>query len=426
MRESDQSVGHFRWVICALLFFATTINYIDRAVLAVLESELRTTIGWTATQYGCINFAFMIAYAFGSLGAGWMMDKLGTRLGYTIALIVWSLVAASHALAHNVWQFAIARFALGLGESGNFPASIKTVAEWFPKRERALATGIFNAGSNVGAIAAPAIVPLVALKFGWQAAFIATGLAGLVWVAFWWPIYRSPKEHPRLSPRELAYIESDPSTPVVKLPWRRLLPYRQTWAFAIGKFITDPVWWFYLFWFSPFMRDRFGVDIKTIGVPMITVYAMATFGSVAGGWLSSWLLQRGWTVNAARKTAMLIFALCVVPVAMAPLIETQWIAVLLVGSAAAAHQAFSANLYTLASDMFPKPAVGSVVGIGTFAGALLGAVEQIGAGYLKDLTGNYVAMFAVAGSAYLIALLIIHLLAPRLEPVNLAASVGNT
>ena len=225
---------------------------------------------------------------------------------------------------------------------------------------------------------APAVVPLIALRFGWQAAFIATGLAGLVWVLFWWPIYRRPQEHPRLSADELAYIESDPVTPVAKIPWRQLLPYRQTWAFAIGKFLTDPVWWFYLFWFAPFMKDRFEVDIKSIGTPMVTVYVLATVGSVAGGWLSSSLIRRGWSVNAARKTAMLIFALCVVPVAMAPLVETQWIAVALVGMAAAAHQAFSANLFTLASDMFPKPAVGSVVGIGTFAGALLGAVEQIG------------------------------------------------
>jgi ACS family hexuronate transporter-like MFS transporter len=420
MGELDRPVGNFRWVICALLFFATTINYIDRAILGVLESELRTTIGWTATQYGFINFAFMMAYAIGSLGAGWLMDKLGTRLGYTIALVVWSLVAASHALAHNVWQFSLARFALGVGESGNFPASIKTVAEWFPTKERALATGIFNAGSNVGAIFAPAVVPLIALKFGWQAAFIATGLAGLVWVLFWWPIYRRPQEHARLSADELAYIESDPATPVAKIPWRQLLPYRQTWAFAIGKFLTDPVWWFYLFWFAPFMKDRFNVDIKSIGTPMVTVYVLATFGSVAGGWLSSALLRRGWSANAARKTAMLICALCVVPVAMAPLVEAQWIAVALVGMAAAAHQAFSANLFTLASDMFPKPAVGSVVGIGTFAGALLGAVEQLGAGYLKDLTGNYVVMFAIAGSAYLTALIIIQLLAPRIEPVDLA------
>jgi MFS transporter, ACS family, hexuronate transporter len=420
MGELDRPVGNFRWVICALLFFATTINYIDRAILGVLESELRTTIGWTATQYGFINFAFMMAYAIGSLGAGWLMDRLGTRLGYTIALVVWSLVAASHALAHNVWQFSIARFALGIGESGNFPASIKTVAEWFPKKERALATGVFNAGSNMGAIFAPAVVPLIALRFGWQAAFIATGLAGLVWVLFWWPIYRRPQEHPRLSADELAYIESDPVTPVAKIPWRQLLPYRQTWAFAIGKFLTDPVWWFYLFWFAPFMKDRFEVDIKSIGTPMVTVYALATVGSVAGGWLSSSLIRRGWSVNSARKTAMLICALCVVPVAMAPLVETQWAAVALVGMAAAAHQAFSANLFTLASDMFPKPAVGSVVGIGTFAGALLGAVEQIGAGYLKDLTGNYVAMFAIAGSAYLIALIVIQILVPRIEQVSLA------
>jgi ACS family hexuronate transporter-like MFS transporter len=413
------STGTYRWVICGLLFAATTVNYVDRAVLGVLEPELRSTIGWTGKEYGLINAAFMLAYSVASLGAGWMMDRVGVRWGFTISLTFWSFAAASHALARNVAEFALARIALGIGEAGNFPASIKTVADWFPKKERALATGLFNSGSNMGAILAPAVVPIVALRWGWQVAFIATGLAGLIWVVFWWPIYRQPEEHSSVSASELAYIRSDPPDPIRKMPWRDLLPYPQTWAFAIAKFLTDPVWWFYLFWFSPFMNDRFGIDLKSIGLPMITVYVLAAFGSVAGGWLSSAFLKRGWSLNAARKTTLLICALCVTPVALAPRVNVDqpWIAVLLVGLAAAAHQAFSCNLFTLTSDMFPRPAVGSVVGIGTFAGALCGAIMQLLAGYLKDATGNYTAMFMIAGSAYLIALLIFHLMVPRLEPV---------
>lgn len=421
MNEANRSsVGYYRWVICALLFFATTINYVDRAVLSVLEPELEKVIGWTATQYGNINAAFTLAYAIGFLFAGWMMDKLGTRIGYTLALIVWSLAAAAHAFADSVIGFAIARFALGIGESGNFPAAIKTVAEWFPKRERAFATGIFNGGSNVGAILAPLAVPVLFAWHGWQTAFIATGLAGLIWVLFWWPLYHPPQEHPRLSPEELAYIESDPPDPAVRVPWLDLLPFRQTWAFAIGKFLTDSIWWFYLFWFPKFMNDRFDVDIKSIGLPMITVYLLADVGSIAGGWQSSRLLERGWTANAARKTAMLTCALCIVPVALAPLVSDKWVAVLLVGIAAAAHQGFSANLFTLASDMFPRRVVGSVVGIGGFAGAMGGFLMNLSAGRLKDMTGNYIAMFTVAGFAYLIALLVIHLLVPRLEPARIA------
>jgi MFS transporter, ACS family, hexuronate transporter len=436
MQENRQpAVGWYRWVICALLFFATTINYVDRSVLSVLEPELQKVTGWTATQYGDINSAFNLAYAIGFLFAGWMMDRIGTRWGYTISLTIWSLAAASHALAHSVLGFAIARFALGIGESGNFPAAIKTVAEWFPRKERALATGIFNAGSNIGAVVAPWVVPILFVWKGWQAAFIATGLAGLLWVLFWLPVYRRPREHSKLSPAELAYIESDPPDPPTKIRWLDLLPFRQTQAFAIGKFMTDAVWWFYLFWFAKFMSERFGVNIKTIGLPMITVYLLADVGSIAGGWQSSWLLTRGWSANAARKTAMLTCALCVVPVVAAPIvqgtyhiagdwtIEAKWIAVLLIGVAAAAHQGFSANLFTLASDMFPRGAVGSVVGIGGFAGAMGGVLMNLAAGRLRDSTGNYIVMFSIAASAYLLALLVIHLLVPRLEPVEIATSL---
>ena len=409
----------YRWLICALLFFATTINYVDRAVLGVLAPTLRHEIGWNDQEYGNINAAFTLAYAIGFLFAGWFIDRVGTRVGYTVYLVIWSLAAAAHALARTAFGFAAARFALGIGESGNFPAAIKTVAEWFPKKERAFATGIFNAGSNVGAILAPAVVPWIALHWHWQAAFVITGLSGLIWVVIWWPLYHRPAEHPRITPAELAYIQSDPADTPVKVPWLTLLQFRQTWAFAIGKFLTDSIWWFYLFWFPLFMNDRFGVDLKSIGLPMITVYLLADVGSVAGGWLSSTLLAHGWTPNAARKTAMLVCALCILPVAMAPRVDPhsgKWIAVWLVGIAAAAHQGFSANIFTITSDMFPRKAVGSVVGIGGFAGAMGGFFMNLGAGWLKQHTGSYVIMFTIAGFAYLVALGIIHALVPRLEP----------
>ena len=303
----------------------------------------------------------------------------------------------------------------GLGDVDKRQA-IKTVAEWFPKKERALATGIFNAGSNVGAIVAPLVVPWIALNWGWQEAFIFTGLAGLIWIAFWIPVYHRPAEHPKLSKAELAHIESDPPDPPAKISWFKLLTFKQTWAFSIGKFLTDAIWWFYLFWFPLFMNDRFGVDLKTIGLPMIIVYVLADFGSVGGGWLSSALMKRNWTVNAARKTAMLVCAILILPVAIAPHVTEQWVAVILIGVAAAAHQGFSANIFTTSSDMFPRKAVGSVVGIGGFAGAIGGFFMNLGAGWLKQNTGSYEIMFAIAGVVYLIALLIMHLLVPKLEP----------
>ena len=411
--------GYVRWTVCALLFFATTINYVDRSVMGLLAPTLRHEIGWTDSDYGRISAAFTLAYAIGFLFAGWFIDRIGTRIGYAIFLIAWSLAAAGHALAATAFGFGIARFALGLGESGNFPAAIKTVAEWFPKRERAFATGIFNAGSNVGAILAPLVVPWLTLNWSWRAAFAVTGLIGLVWVVFWLPLYRKPADHPRLSAAERAYIESDPPEPKVVVAWPELLRHRQTWAFATGKFLTDAIWWFYLFWFPLFMADTFGFDLKAIGLPLVTVYLVADVGSVGGGWFSSHLLKRGWSSNAARKTAMLICALLILPVAMAPRVSNGWIAVWLVAVAAAAHQGFSANIFTITSDMFPKPAVASVVGIGGFAGAMGGFFMNLGAGWFKQHQGSYITMFTIAGFVYLIALAAIHTLAPRLEPVRL-------
>ena len=415
-------IGRLRWGICALLFFATTINYVDRAVLGILAPTLRTEIGWTDGDYGRISAAFTLAYAIGFLFAGPLIDRVGTRIGYALYLIVWSIAAAAHALVATPFAFGAARFALGLGESGNFPAAIKTVAEWFPQRERAFATGLFNAGSNVGIIVAPLVVPWLTLNWSWRVAFAATGLVGLVWALFWWPLYRPPAEHPRLGSEERQHIGSDPSEPAVNVSWADLFQHRQAWAFAVGKFLTDSVWWFYLFWFPLFMADTFGFDLRTIGMPMVTVYLLADVGSVGGGWLSSNLLKRGWTPNAARKTAMLICALLILPVAMAPRVENAWVAVWLVGLAAAAHQGFSANMFTIASDMFPKQAVGSVVGFGGFAGAMGGFLMNLGAGWFRENQGSYVSMFTIAGVAYVIAVTAIHLLAPRLEPVRLSSA----
>jgi MFS transporter, ACS family, hexuronate transporter len=421
MDTLPHAAGGYRWVICALLFFATTINYVDRGVLGVLAPDLQTTIGWTDTQYGDINAAFSFAYALGFLLVGRLIDRVGTRLGYAGALVVWSLAAAGHALARSAFGFGVARFLLGLGEAGNFPAAIKTTAEWFPRRERALATGIFNAGSNLGAVLAPLCVPMLALTAGWQAAFIVTGLLGLVWVALWLPLYDRPEKVSRVSPEELAWIRSDPPDLGNDVPWLRLLEHRQTWAVAAGKFLTDPIWWFYLFWSAKFFSDRFGADLKQIGPPLITIYLMADVGSVAGGWLSSRLIARGWTANAARKTALLACAVCVIPVSFAPVVKEMWVAVFLIGLAAAAHQGFSANMYTLASDMFPRRAVGSVIGIAGMSGAVGGILMQAASGRIKDLTGSYLAMFVVAGSVYVLSVLVIHGLVPRLSPAVLQA-----
>ena len=413
-------MSHYRWVICGLLFFATTINYVDRQVLGILSKDLQHALGWNELQYGNIVAAFNAAYALGLLVAGRLMDRFGTRVGYSLALSIWSVAAMAHALASSAFGFGVARAALGIGEAGNFPAAIKTIAEWFPKKERALATGIFNGGSNIGAIVAPLTVPWIAINYGWQWAFILTGAIGLVWLAFWIPLYAQPEAHPRVTKGELAHIQSDPpDSPAAKIPWVRLNPYRQTSAFAIGKCLTDPIWWFYLYWIPPFLRQNHGLDLSTIGPPLIAIYVIADVGSIGGGWLSSFFIKRGWTINSARKTAMLICAVLVTPIVFVSQVKSLWLAVGLVGLAAAAHQGWSANIFTLASDMFPRRAVGSVVGIGGMAGAFSGATMAVIVGYILQVTGgNYRIPFFMAGGAYLIALLIIHLLVPRVELVG--------
>jgi ACS family hexuronate transporter-like MFS transporter len=413
-------IGRYRWKICALLFFATTINYIDRQVLGIVVTDetFKQTIHWSEAQYGYIQTVFQAAYAVGLLLVGNLMDRFGTRKGFSFAISFWSIAAMAHALAHSAVGFGTARFALGLGEAGNFPASIKTVAEWFPKKERALATGIFNSGSNVGAIVAPLVVPFIAVKYGWQWAFIITGLLGFVWLAFWLLTYRKPKDHPKLSPSELAHIESDAGEPTTKIPWARLLPHRQTWAFAIGKFMTDPIWWVYLFWLPKFLNSNYGLNITQIGLPLVVIYVSADVGSIGGGWLSSSLIKRGWTVNKARKAAMLLCAVAVTPVIFAANASSLWAAVAFVSLAAAAHQGWSANIFTMVSDMFPRRAVGSVVGIGGMAGSIGGMLIATTVGLILQYTHSYLPIFIIAGTTYLVALLVIHLFAPRLEPAS--------
>ena len=412
--------GHYRWTICALLFVATTINYIDRQVLGLLAPTLGREIGWNEQQYGAIVSWFSVAYALGFLVAGRIMDRFGTRRGLAGSIIVWSIAAMSTALARTANGFAAARFALGLGESGNFPASIKTVAEWFPSRERAFATGIFNAGTNVGALAAPLLVPWITLTWGWRAAFVVTGAFGFVWLIAWLAIYRPPQEHPKVSAEELAYIRSDPAEPTESVKWKQLLRHRQTWAFAIGKFMTDPIWWFYLYWLPKFLDARYGINLAKVTAPIIVIYLIADVGSVFGGWLSGFFIKRGWSVNAGRKVTMLIAALLIVPTIFAPSAPTMWIAVLIVALAAAAHQWWSANIFTLSSDMFPRRAIGSVVGIGGFFGAAGGVLFQRATGWVLQNNGsNYTPVFVVCGLAYVSALLVIHLLAPKLEKATL-------
>lgn len=427
MKQESTNVGaavvskirHLRWYICALLFFAATINYLDRQVIGILKPTLQEEFGWTEIDYSNIVFWFQTAYAAGLLLVGRVMDWMGTRKGFSWAVVVWSIAAAGHALARSVFGFSVARFALGIGESGNFPASIKTVAEWFPKKERALATGIFNAGTNVGVMVAAWMVPWLTINFGWKWAFIVTGLIGFLWLVAWLIVYRKPEDHPKLSSEELAHIQSDPPDPEVRIPWARLFPHRQTWAFAIGKFMTDPIWWVYLFWLPDLLKRNYDIDLKSVGLPLIIVYLIADVGSVGGGWLSSTLIKRGWSINKARKVTMLICALCVTPIVFAANASNVWVAVLLVGLAAAAHQGWSANIFTTASDMFPRRAVGSVVGIGGMAGAIGGMLISKVVGYVLEWTGSYVPVFIIAASAYLIALLVIHLLAPNLEEAKI-------
>jgi MFS transporter, ACS family, hexuronate transporter len=431
--SSQHTIQNYRWRICALLFFATTINYLDRQVISLLKDDyFEPLFGWSETDYSRLVIAFQISYAIGMLGAGWLVDKIGTKLGYAISIVLWSIAAMVHAFARSIPGFAAARSFLGISEAGNFPSAIKTVAEWFPKKERALATGIFNSGSNVGAIIAPLTVPLIAIHFGWEWAFIATGLTGFIWLFFWFRYYNEPIKQKNLSQTELNYIQSDQqassSTTDKPVKWISLLGYRQTWAFILGKFLTDPIWWFYLFWLPSFLNKEYGLAKTQLALPVALVYVLASVGSIFGGWLSGHFINKGDDVYRARKKAMLIFALMAVPVVMAQAAGsiTLWFAVGIIGLAAAGHQAWSANLYSISSDVFPKKVVASVVGIGSMAGAVGGIIIAQTAGRLLDhfkLAGTietgYYIMFIICGSAYVLAWVIMNQLIKKNETVDL-------
>jgi ACS family hexuronate transporter-like MFS transporter len=438
MTLSKEKIGKYRWTICALVFFATTVNYLDRQVISLLKDDYLQGPGrilQNESDYANVVTAFQIAYAIGMLGAGWIIDKIGTKLGYALSLLVWSLSAIGHSFARNVFGFMAARSFLGISEAGNFPAAIKTIAEWFPKKERALATGLFNSGSNVGAIIAPLTVPLIAAAMGWWWAFIITGAIGLIWLIFWFALYEIPAKHKKLSKAEFEYIHSDDvneteaNLSTEKVKWSALFGYRQTWGYVIGKFLTDPIWWFYLFWLPSFLNKQYNMTKTDLALPVAVVYTMTTFGSIFGGWFSGYFIKKGWTEYNARKTAMLIFALCVIPVVAAQALGkfSPWYAVLIIGLAASAHQAWSANIFTTASDMFPKKAVASITGIGGMAGAVGGILIAQLAGILFDYykslgtieTGYYI-MFIICGSAYILAWFIYFvLLVPKMKKVEL-------
>jgi MFS transporter, ACS family, hexuronate transporter len=413
-------VKHLRWYICALLFFVTVVNYVDRQVLGVLAPELKRTLGWTESEYSQIVIWFQIAYGAMFIVWGGVIDRIGVKLAFAIAIVIWSLAGMGTAFVVTAAGFSVMRFMLGAGEAANFPGALKTVAEWFPKRERALATGVFNAGTNVGAIIATPTALLLSKYYGWQSAFIFTGAVGVLWLIFWLFFYQRPEEHKRLSDEEFKLIRGgEPEEVKVKTPWLQLLGYRQLWAFAFGKMLTDPVWWFYLFWLPKFLDQNYGVKGTALIPYVTTVYLIADVGSVGGGWISGALIKRGWTVNWARKTAMGLFAFTIPVVILAYYSPNAWAAALLIGFAAGAHQGWSANLFTLTTDMFPRKAVGSVVGIGSCAGSIGGTLLPFYAGKVLDANPSYyLPMFIVAGVAYIVAWAVIHLLAPKLEPAN--------
>jgi len=431
----DAITGRYRWTICSLIFFATTINYLDRSVISLLKPFLEKQFAWTEQDYAHIVIAFQVAYAVGLLSLGRVVDKIGTKLGYALSTFFWSIAAIGHALANSTFGFGVARAALGFSEAGNFPAAIKTVAEWFPKKERALAAGIFNSGSNIGAIIAPLTVPWIAVNMGWKWAFIITGAIGFVWVVFWLIMYEIPAKHKHLSKAESDYILSDTDESPTQITggnassvsWKKILSFKQTWAFVIGKFLTDPVWWFYLFWLPAFLKAQYHIEGTASAFPVAAVYTITTFGSVFGGYLPLYFIKKGWPVYKARKISMLIYALCVIPVVFAQWAGSynMWYAVLIIALAASAHQAWSANIFTTVSDMFPKRAVASVTGIGGMAGAIGGILIAWVSGILFDRykalgkieTGYYI-MFIVCGSAYIIAWVIMHYLAPKLRMVE--------
>ena len=423
---SKSPIGNQRWIVVALLFFATTINYIDRQVIGLLKPTLEVEFGWSEKDYANIVMAFTAAYALGLLVFGRIIDKIGTKMGFSISIVFWSIAACLHGVVKTTFGFGIARAALGLGESGNFPAATKTVAEWFPKKERALATGIFNSGANIGAVFAPILVPTILALYGWQEAFIITGAIGFVWLIFWLYYYEIPTRHKKVTEAELAHIHSDNEEDTSNekpITWGTLFRVRQTYVFIAGKLLTDPIWWFFLFWLPSYFSTSFNLDLKKPGWPLVIIYMATSIGSIGGGYLSSYFIQKGWPVYKARKTAMFIFALCVLPIMSAKYATNMWVAVALISLAAAAHQAWSANIFTVASDMFPKKAISSVVGIGGMAGSIGGVLFPIFVGYiletyrqLGDSTAGYNIIFFVCGLMYMLAWAVMHFISPKMTP----------
>ncbi len=430
----SQQIGKYRWTICALLFFATTINYLDRAIISLVKEYLDAEFNWTKTDYANVTVAFQLSYALAMIFVGRLIDWLGTKMGYALSLLSWSVAAMGHYLVTSNFGFILARIGLGVTESGNFPAAIKSVSEWFPKKERAFATGILNSGTNVGAILAPLIVPFLALQYGWRMTFLIIGAFGLVWLIFWFWLYETPDKQKRLGKPEYDHIHSDldeqqdRATDHVKVPWQRTLAFRPTWAFAIGKFMTDGIWWFYLFWLPDFLNEQYGLTKMQLSLPVATVYIIATFGSVFGGWLPMHFIGRGWAVFKARKTSMLIYACCVLPVVLAQWLGgfSMWYAIGIIGLGAAAHQAWSANIYTTVSDAFPKKAVAFIIGFGGMMGTLGSVLISKLAGWLFDhykglghIETGYYIMFIVSGLAYVLAWGVMHLLVPKMRRVEL-------
>jgi ACS family hexuronate transporter-like MFS transporter len=411
-------MGRVRWTIVLLLFFAVVLSYVDRLVLPVLKPTLQREYGWSEQGYGYVNVAFQAAYGISFLFFGRLIDRIGAKAGYLIAMGIWTVAHMAQALVTSTAGFALARIPLAMGESGTYPAALAAASEWFPKRERALAIGILNAGANVGAIVTPLLVPALALWGGWQSAFWGTGLLNIVWMAAWMLFYRRPRDHARVSAEEIAHIESDPPIEQRVVPWRRLLSTRQAWAYMVGRFLIDPVWWTFLFWLPDFFSKRFGIDLKGFGPPLVAIYIIADIGSIAGGYASSRMLARGATANRARKLAMLGCAIVVLPVAFAAFVPHAWMAVVLIGLACAGHQGFSSNHFSMPSDLYPRWAQGSIVGLGGFAGAAGGILMSTYAGWVLQTIGSYTPIFVICSFAYLLALLLIHLINPHYEPVT--------
>jgi ACS family hexuronate transporter-like MFS transporter len=419
--SAPRPAGRIRWIICGLIFAAVVLSYIDRLVLSVLKPMLQHRYNWSEEGYGDVVFWFQAAYGVSFLVFGRLIDRIGAKLGYLVAMGLWTAAHMAHALVTSTLGFALVRIPLALGEAGTYPAALAAAAEWFPKRERALAIGIFNAGANVGAIVTPLIVPVLTLTLGWQSAFVATGLLNIVWIAVWLVYYRQPRTHPTIKPDEIAWIESDPPIEQAPVPYLALLKMRQTWAYFFGRFLIDPVWWMFLFWLPDFFAKRYGVSLAGFGPPLVAIYLVADVGSILGGLFSSHLLAKGFSANRARKLAMLACAIVVLPVSFAVYAPNLWVAVALIGLACAGHQGFSSNLFAMPADLFPRWALGSVVGIGGFAGALGGMLMAKYAGWVLQTVGSYGPIFAFCGIAYLLALAVYHLINPRYLPVSASA-----